>query len=126
VRYAREGRYFSYAFWAGGDAPICCGDQYLHQRNASIVIVSSIKPNMKYDSTCEFAGGEHKFITVPSFVYYRRPEQRPATAIDHCLQTGYFVAQAPFDPGHLQRVCDGIANSPFSPPWAKSYYRTNG
>lgn len=83
---------------------ICANGMHL------LLSVSSIKPNMQYDRTCEFAGGEHQFITVPSFVFYRRPEQRAAVAIDQCIQSGYFVAHAALDAGHFHRICDGVVS----------------
>lgn len=87
--------------------------------------ISSIKDGINHDNACEFAGGEHKFITKPSFVYYRFADLRRADHIANLIAKNYFVPQDDLSPDHFARICAGVENSKFIKPSAVKYFLTN-
>lgn len=87
--------------------------------------LSSIKPDVKYDTTCEFAVGEHPFIVKPSFVYYRQPTRLIAVKIAKLVDSGYYVTKEDFDPEQFDRLRAGIDKSPFTSPATSRYYWDN-
>lgn len=88
--------------------------------------ISSIKRGQKYDTTCEFRGGEHEFVIHPSYVYYRDPQQRTTAHITKCVDNKLYITKADLAGEHFKRICDGISVSPFTRPWAEKYCRDNG
>jgi len=88
--------------------------------------ISSIKPGKSHDTACEFSGGEHEFITKPSFVYYRDPLQRQSAFIARCVENGAYGVKANMDDANFQRICEGIGKSDFIRPWAVKYAKDNG
>ncbi|MEI9403573.1 hypothetical protein [Mesorhizobium argentiipisi] len=97
-----------------------CGDgQHL------LISICSIRPNIKHDATCEFDGGEHEFITGPSYVYYRKPDMRLSTGISRMVDKGYFIAKQDFGTRHFVRLCAGVAASPFTTPSTLKYFQAN-
>jgi hypothetical protein len=88
--------------------------------------ISRIKDGQQYDDTCVFNGGEHDFITQPSYVRYRKPEQRTSANIANCVHGGLYVPRLPLDKMHFARVCKGILESPHIRPWLEIYCRDNG
>lgn len=87
--------------------------------------VSSIKDGKSYDPTCTFQGGEHEFITSPSFIEYRHADRRPASLISKCIGSGLFVLKNDLDQTEFDRVVSGIYKSEFIKPWAESYFDDN-
>jgi hypothetical protein len=84
--------------------------------------ISSIRPLKPHDSTCTFKGGEHPFITGPSFVVYARPEQRFLQGIQKCVAGREFIPKDDLDPHCFSRICAGVPVSPRRQPWAVSHF----
>ena len=84
--------------------------------------VSTIRIGKYHDPTCTFVGGEHEFITAPSYVVYSHPEQRFAVGLQKCVIGGLFVPRPNLDAEHFERICEGVANSARCPPWAVSHF----
>ena len=98
---------------------ICTDGQHL------LLNVSSIKAGKTYDTACVFQGGEHEFITTPSFIQYRFAERRNANAISKHVETGYIVRKADLDSTYFNFICDGIYTSQYVKPWVQTYFEEN-
>jgi hypothetical protein len=90
-----------------------------------LLSISSIKGNKKYDPTCSFVGGEHEFISKPSYVVYGMPEQKPVLSIQKCVANNYFIPKDDLDTKIFERICAGISLSDFSRPWMIDYFIDN-
>lgn len=88
--------------------------------------ISSIKNGVSYDAACEFLGGEHKFITKPSFVYYRFADYRRSDHIINLVNKKYFEPQDNLSAEHFSRICAGVENSKFIKPSVVKYFLANG
>lgn len=97
----------------------CAGGMHL------LLSVSTLRPNKHYDATCLFKGGEHSFISSPSYVVYGKPHQLSASHIIKMVDGGHYPARETLEEPHFGRLCAGIANSPFSKPFAIKYYADN-
>jgi hypothetical protein len=93
--------------------------------NSTILLLSVSTIKEKYhDPTCEFQGGEHEFITRPSFVVYRQPEIRSLGGILKCVAGQVFIPKADLDQKHFARICAGVSQSPHRKPWAVQHFNT--
>jgi hypothetical protein len=89
-----------------------------------LLSVSTIRPEARtIDRTCVIPAGAHEFIKKPSFVYYRKPEQRSAAHIAKCVDGRSFVPKEAVAPALLERICAGILISAQTPRWAKDFFR---
>ena len=89
-----------------------------------LLSVSTIHPEARnVDRTCEIPAGVHDFTKRPSFVYYRKPEQRSAAHIGKCVDGRGFVPKEPVVPEPRERMCPGILTSIQTPRWAEDFYR---
>lgn len=90
-----------------------------------MVSVTSVKSGKTYDDACVYAGGEHPFITHPSYVLYRLAEQKRAESICNGVAKGYFIPREDMPPEELEKICAGITKSDFVSPWVIEYYFKN-
>ena len=88
------------------------------QNSVLMFSVSRIKAGRYHDPTCTFVGGEHEFISAPSYVVYGKPEQRFLSGIRKCIDGKEFIPKSDLDHDHFVRMCDGIIVSPHRQPWA--------
>ena len=92
------------------------------QNSFLLLSISSIKDGKYYDGTCVFSGGEHEFITKPSYVVYRKPEQRFLSSIQKCLAGGVFILKTNLETQYFDRICTGISISPHRQRWAVEHF----
>jgi hypothetical protein len=90
------------------------------------VSLSSIKPGVSHDSTCIVDPGEHPFIEVSSFVLYAKPQQLFRSGIAKSIGSRIYTAKEDCESVLLERIRAGLMSSPFTPRWAKDYFRMNG
>lgn len=90
-----------------------------------IVNVSSIKKDVHHDTACVFAGGEHPFITHPSFVFYRFAQMKNAQSITDLVAKGYYVEKTMIDASPFTKICEGLFTSKFVKRWVKDYFKIN-
>tara|TARA_R110002073_G_scaffold332202_1_gene517802 strand:- start:32 stop:418 length:387 start_codon:yes stop_codon:yes gene_type:complete len=88
-----------------------------------LVPISSIKPDSFFDETCIIETGEHEFITKRSYVAYRHIQQRSASKISACLQSGEFILKPNLQQHVLARLVTGISTSLFTAPWVLAFVR---
>ena len=90
-----------------------------------LVPVSSIKAGVKYDNTCELSAGCHPFITVDSFVFYRKLEQLRMNSIVDYVNSGYFISKPEIHTTDFNRIEAGVETSPFAARGMKRYFAEN-
>ncbi len=90
-----------------------------------LLSIASIYPDKYRDPTCVFAGGEHDFIEHASYVEYSKAQMRFANSLEKCLSSKIFVAKDDLEPAQFRRLCDGIARSQRSQPWARAMFAAN-
>ena len=83
----------------------------------------SIKPDQFCDESCLVEKGAHKFITLRSFIYYRRIAQLSAKAVSANIKSGYYPSQPAIADDLFKRICNGILDSDHTPRWAREFYR---
>jgi hypothetical protein len=90
-----------------------------------LLSISSIKDGKKYDNSCVLEAEEHEFIDRRSFVYYKMPEQRRASGLVKCVESGLFKPRENVSADVFDRICKGLERSDFTPPWALTYFYAN-
>ncbi len=88
-----------------------------------LVNVSSIKPNMKHDTTCIVNAGEHRFITKDSYVEYRRAEIIAAARLSKLVDTFVYTAHDDVTDDLLLAIRDGVEDSPFTARRILNYFK---
>jgi hypothetical protein len=89
------------------------------------VSISRVKDGRVADRTCVLAAGDHPFVQADSFVMYGLARQLPGPGIIKCVISKLYTLKENCSPELIQRVCDGIPESPFTPRWAKKYFADN-
>jgi len=125
----------TYAPYKGGTLLVPSGPSGMHlfviltnqcQNGLHLMVsITSIKAGKTYDEACVFAGGEHPFITQPSYVFYRLAEQRRGAHLANGVDKGLFIPREDMPLGALQAICAGIDVSEFIGQWAVEYYHAN-
>lgn len=90
-----------------------------------VASLSSSEGKPWHDKTCVFAGGEHKAITKPSFVFYGATAQMNAAHITKMIASQYYKEQPPVSDQVCKAICDGVCKSEHTPRGAKRYYESN-
>ena len=93
-----------------------------HTHNTVVVPVESCRSD-KYDHTTLLQPGDHDFIIRQSFVSYRRSEIVSTDRVEELLNDGYATPHKPMRQDALQRVCDGVLRSRFTPYDVQEMYR---
>lgn len=90
------------------------------QNNQHLLLsITTIREGVHHDATTVLEVGDHPFIRHPSFIY---PEQRRTDLIKKNVLNQLFIPKEDLEDAVFSRVCDGIEQSDFSPPWAIRYY----
>jgi hypothetical protein len=89
------------------------------------ISISSIKSGISHDPTCIIEKDEHPFVDLRSYVVYARPQQLLRPNIVRCADGRIYTPKEDCNAAVLQRICDGVMESSFTPRWAKSYFATN-
>lgn len=90
-----------------------------------LVSISTVKAGQAHDPTCLVQAGSHPFIQADSYVFYAKPRQLPRQGIIKCVAGTLFTPKDECEAQLLARIREGLAISPFTPRWAKEYYRVN-
>lgn len=81
------------------------------KNSALLVNISSIKPNIPYDKTCELDDKDHPFITKPSFIYYRMAGIYSISGIQQQVMAGNYSIKEDCDQAVFNKILNGFANS---------------
>jgi hypothetical protein len=87
-----------------------------------LVSITSIDPDIPHDKTCVFDGGEHEFITHPSYAAYGFAIQRHKNFINDKAKRRVFKKHKDAKPEVVSKICDGIKKSPFTKRAIKDDY----
>lgn len=87
-----------------------------------LVGISSIDPDIPYDDTCVFKGGEHEFIKHPSFATYEFAIQRHKNFIDDKAKKRVYKKHKDATPELVAKISTGIKKSPFTKRGIKDGY----
>lgn len=90
-----------------------------------LLSICTIRHGISYDDACVFEGGEHVFIKGPSYVLYRKPEQRAVASLKKCVATGFFRVKDDLREKPFRKMCGGVSASMFISPWAAKYFKEN-
>jgi hypothetical protein len=100
----------------------------LTEKNDGEILVaplSSIEGKGWHDSTCVFAGGEHRAIKKPSFVFYRLTTRMSVQHIQKMIAKNYYIEQPPVSDDVCDAICDGVCKSKLTPRGSVNYYEDN-
>jgi len=87
-----------------------------------IVPVETLR-SPKHDRTTVLKPGCHEFITKDSYINYRRAKITPVSDLQQHVDDGDMKVKSPFNEAILQRVCDGILKSQFTPTDVRELYQ---
>src|SRR5258707_816716 len=84
--------------------------------------IATTRQGVFHDPACEIADGEHSFVKVDSYVFYRGAIQLRESSIAHLVEKGYYTPRDDVSDALLLRICDGLKASKMIGKWAKDYY----
>jgi len=90
-----------------------------------LVNFTTIKGGVFYDPTCIVKAGEHAFIKQDSYVEYRRATIMHSAHIVKCVEGWTFKPQDTLSQALIDRICDGVEDSKFTPRGMKQYFGEN-
>lgn len=91
------------------------------QTHAAIMVnVTTQRPHS--DTTVILQANEHPFVQKPSVIFYADARMVDARLLDQSVASGAFRTHTPFPAPVLQRIQNGLANSPFTPRKIKDAY----
>jgi hypothetical protein len=88
-----------------------------------LVSVSTVRPNVPYDSTCILYPGDHDFVKRSSYVVYQKTRLEEADKLLRGVKNGGLVAHVPIDGAVFARVCKGLEESRLTPAKFLVFYR---
>lgn len=87
-----------------------------------LVSLSSIDPDIPYDKTCVFAGGEHEFIKHRSYAAYAFAIQCHKNVVDDKVKRKVYKQHRVASPALVSKICNGIKKSSFTKRSIKDGY----
>lgn len=88
-----------------------------------IVNISTIKPDVPYDKTCELGVGCHDFVRHPSYVYYKEAVISLVPRIIEKCELGEIDLQQPVNDVLYERIFNGFNVSKHVTPKIKRYLK---
>jgi len=85
--------------------------------------VSTLNPALPHDKTCILHKGDHPFISHDSYVSYRDSRILETAKIIKGVETGVLIQKPLMDSGIVDKICDGLSDSPHSPEKIKRFFR---
>lgn len=76
--------------------------------NCLLVMVSTIKPDQRYDDTCVLNAGDHAYINRPSYLVYRSAETMRAAHITKMVGLKYYEERDDMESKVFQRIVEGL------------------
>lgn len=76
-----------------------------------LVGITTMYQNAPHDPGCVLQGGEHPFISHPSYAFYRRLRTDTAAHVDAMVQQGLFVAHSPASSQLVKQLRIGLCAS---------------
>ncbi|MDD5321574.1 MAG: hypothetical protein PHD43_13355 [Methylococcales bacterium] len=89
-------------------------------------IASVPNAGFPYDPTCILKPGEHCFIKHESYVYYTKARIEAANALLRGVKSGQLIPQEIMDHALVERIVDGLQQSPHTAPKFLHFYALTG
>jgi hypothetical protein len=96
--------------WGPGDIPPHDTDVFM------LACFDTIKPNLPHDPACELKVGDHRFITDPTYVNYRKIRCDKGNHIDAQVASGVWPPRTPASQPLLFAMRTGICSSLLAKP----------
>jgi hypothetical protein len=90
-----------------------------------VLSVSCSRAYPRCDRTCVLEAGCHRFIRKESFILYAKPEIYRVDLIRARVRDGDVTYKGLIGDGLFERICDGLLDSPHTPPYARTYFNLN-
>jgi hypothetical protein len=90
-----------------------------------VLCVSSSRVYPKCDGTCILSAGCHPFIKQESFVLYAKVQIYQVRHIIERVRDGDVTYKGLIGDELFERICDGLLDSPHTPPYARAYFNSN-
>jgi len=89
------------------------------------VSLSKVSPTYYCDEACRIQPGEYKFVLAESFIRYQRGKALSAQQLQALIDGGHATPYPPPVSDALHsKICDGLLQSAFTPPWLRTLYQT--
>jgi len=94
-------------------------------RKVSVLLTSLSTLDIAYphDPTCILHPGDHPFVIRNSYVSFRDSRIIETAKIINGVETGVFVVKDLMDSRIVDRICDGLSNSPQTAEKIKRFFR---
>lgn len=90
-----------------------------------LVPICSIVDGIRFDQTCLLEAGCHEFLVRRSYVLYSKCDNVHHVRLVDLVEKQYYHVKDQLEQRFFDEVCDGVLTSPFTPRWARNYYRLN-
>ncbi|WP_143279756.1 hypothetical protein [Bradyrhizobium diazoefficiens] len=84
--------------------------------------ITSVDPDILHDDTCEVSVGDHPFVTKESYVAYEYAIERHKNFVDRQAQLKVYKPHKAASTALVDRICEGIKKSKFTPRAVKDCY----
>lgn len=91
-----------------------------------LVNVSTLRDGRFHDPACIMEPGEHKRVTVRSWIEYRRARAMHSAALVKGEAAWHYRRAEPVTDALFDRICKGLMVSDFTPNRMKKYFRGEG
>ena len=91
-----------------------------------IVNVTTFRDGRFHDPTCVMEVGEHKRVTVRSWIEYRRARAIHSAALVKGEAAWLYHPAEPATDALFERICKGLLDSDFTPIRIKHYFNGDG
>lgn len=87
-----------------------------------LVSIASVHKNLPYDTTCIIQPTEHRFIKHESYVFYAKARIEAANALLRGVKSGQLIPHDLMNDGLIQRIANGLLQSPHTTPKILRFY----
>ncbi|WP_052700487.1 hypothetical protein [Methylocucumis oryzae] len=91
-----------------------------------LVNIASVSKGLPYDATCIIQPAEHRFIKHESYVFYAKARIEAANALLRGVKSGQLTPHDLMDHALMQRIADGLQQSPHTAPKVLRFYALIG
>lgn len=87
-----------------------------------LVNIATVPDRLPYDATCIIQPAEHRFIKHESYVFYAKARIEAANALLRGVKSGQLIPHDIMDHALVQRISDGLYQSPHTSPKILRFY----
>jgi hypothetical protein len=87
-----------------------------------LVNIATVPAPLPYDATCIIQPAEHRFIKHESYVFYAKARIEAANALLRGVKSGQLIPHDIMDQTLVQRISDGLLQSPHTSPKILRFY----